>query len=116
MQTNGTKTFRAGRSQWNVAPVLAAMVVGMLATGVFAASQTWTGLAGDGLWITPGNWSGNAPPGAVTTNNNDVATFNGPVGAVSPIIFDDHRNLASFLFDTASAGAYTFQHPSWDGI
>jgi autotransporter-associated beta strand protein len=79
-----------------------------------AASQTWTGAGGDGLWLTGGNWSGGNPPGAVTTLNNDVATFNGPVGPVSPILIDNQRNLASFLFDTANAGAYTFQHPDWD--
>src|SRR5215218_835366 len=58
-----------------------------------AASQTWTGAGGDGLWLTGANWSGGAAPGAVTTLNNDVATFNGGVGPVTPIVIDNQRNL-----------------------
>jgi autotransporter-associated beta strand protein len=84
------------------------------ATGVRAASQTWTGGGADGVWGNGANWSGGAAPGAILTLNNDVAAFNGPVGPVTPILIDDQRNLASFLFDTANAGAYTFQHVSWD--
>jgi autotransporter-associated beta strand protein len=79
-----------------------------------AASQTWTGAGNDGVWSNGANWSGGAAPGAVVNVNSDIATFNGPVGTVSPITFEDQRNIASFLFDTADAGAYTFQHPSWD--
>jgi hypothetical protein len=83
-----------------------------------AASQTWTGGGIDGLWSTGANWSGGAMPGAINTLpntvSNDVATFNGPVGAVSPIIFDNLLNVASIVFDTADAGAYTFQHPNWN--
>src|SRR5687767_13877976 len=99
------------------ASVLAALTLAcplVFPTAARAASQTWTGGAGDGLWLTGGNWSGGTPPGAVTTLNNDVATFNGPVGAVSPIVIDNQRNVGSILFDTANAGAYTFQHPDWD--
>lgn len=33
---------------------------------------TWTGLAGDNLWSTPGNWTNNTVPGA-----SDIAIFNG---------------------------------------
>ncbi|HEY7116306.1 MAG TPA: autotransporter-associated beta strand repeat-containing protein [Tepidisphaeraceae bacterium] len=83
-------------------------------TGARAANQTWTGGGNDGLWSNGANWSGGAAPGAIVTLNNDVATFNGPVGTVSPILIDNQLNLASFLFDTADAGAYTFQHVSWD--
>lgn len=43
-------------------------------------TRTWTGLAGDGLWDTPGNWSG----GAVPTSADDVV-----IGGSSTISFDD---------------------------
>src|SRR5687767_14235254 len=93
---------------------MAAMACAMTASSVMAASQTWTGLGGDGLWSTGANWSGAAAPGAIVTLTQDVATFNGPVGAVSPISFPNQQNIGSFLFDTADAGAYTFQHAGWD--
>ncbi|MBK7892525.1 MAG: DUF2341 domain-containing protein [Bdellovibrionales bacterium] len=37
-----------------------------------SAGITWTGLAGDGLWSTAGNWTNNTIPGA-----SDIAYFNG---------------------------------------
>src|SRR4051812_34937203 len=71
---------------------LAVMVYGLgVANSARAASQTWTGGGNDGLWTNGANWSGGAVPGAVITLNNDIATFNGSVGAVTPIIFDDQR-------------------------
>ena len=30
--------------------------------GVLGATRTWTGGAGDGLWHSPANWSGNTVP------------------------------------------------------
>src|SRR5882672_8384097 len=38
-----------------------------------AVSSTWTGLAGDSIWNTAGNWSGGLAPG---TAPGDIATFN----------------------------------------
>src|SRR3954466_1980565 len=95
------------RTLWIVPMALGVMLYGLgVANSARAASQTWIGGGNDGLWTNGANWSGGAAPGLVTTVNNDVATFNGAVGMVSPIIFDNQRNLASFLFDTANAGAY----------
>ena len=97
---------------------LAALGSALTSSRVMAASQTWTGGGGDGLWTTGTNWLGGAAPGGINPApagvSQDVATFNGPVGAVSPIIFDNLRNVASIVFDTANAGAYIIQHPSWD--
>lgn len=44
---------------------LFAILVGMLFTSsAFAATVTWNGLAGDGLWSSPTNWSSNLTPTA----------------------------------------------------
>src|SRR5436190_17001096 len=96
---------RASRTK--VGLLLGAIASVTTAASVMAASQTWTGLGGDGLWTTGTNWSGGAAPGVINPLpggvSQDVATFNGPVGAASPIIFDNLRNVASFLFDSADA-------------
>ncbi len=42
----------------------------------YAGSATWTGLAGDSLLNTTGNWTAGGPP----TNSGDVATWDGIVG------------------------------------
>src|SRR6185436_2993925 len=106
------------RRRARVISTLVATVSAMTATSAMAASQTWTGAGGDGLWITGTNWSGGAAPGgnnpAPGGVSQDVATFNIPVAANSPIIIDNLRNVASLLFDTADAGAYIIQHPLWD--
>src|SRR5687768_3668992 len=109
---------RTMKPQARLRQVMAAIASATIATTVMAASQTWTGAGGDGLWSNGANWSGGAMPGVLNPApagvSPDVATFNGPVGAVSPIIFDNLLNVASFLFDTADAGAYIIQHPLWD--
>lgn len=78
-----------------------------------AASGTWlnTG-ATNATWSATDNWSSAVVPGATTgTTSADVATFNTAVGtygtAGTPILIDSGRNLKSFLFDTASVGAFT---------
>ena len=43
----------------------------------FAGTKTWTGLAGDGLWATTTNWSGNSAP----TASDDVVLDNAVVAA-----------------------------------
>ena len=51
------------------------LAVAMLAWGVsHAATRTWTGLAGDNEWNTPGNWSGETLPtyGDTVRFTNDV--------------------------------------------
>ncbi|HPB93464.1 MAG TPA: hypothetical protein PLR31_07950, partial [Anaerohalosphaeraceae bacterium] len=52
------------------------------AVSVWAADTTWTGAAGDGLWVTAGNWSNGVPP------KNPTVTGNINIGyvAASPII------------------------------
>jgi hypothetical protein len=41
----------------------------------FAGIKTWTGAAGDGLWATPSNWSGNLVP----SSNDDVLLDNSAI-------------------------------------
>ncbi|HEX4371698.1 MAG TPA: hypothetical protein VHZ50_00185, partial [Puia sp.] len=43
----------------------------------FAVTKTWTGLAGDGLWSSPNNWSGNSIP-LIT---DDVLLDNSVIGS-----------------------------------
>jgi autotransporter-associated beta strand protein len=46
--------------------ILIALLIGVLALlatpRIRAGTHTWTGAAGDGLWSTAGNWSGNSKP------------------------------------------------------
>jgi autotransporter-associated beta strand protein len=50
--------------------------LGLIVAGILVAASsygqttyTWTGLAGDGLFNTPGNWQGNAVPTGLSTDN-----------------------------------------------
>jgi hypothetical protein len=45
-----------------------------------AGAKTWTGLAGDDSWFTPGNWSGNTVPTASTNVCINVAPASGSIG------------------------------------
>src|SRR3954469_21348853 len=92
-RTKKQQLRRRARVIWT----MAAMASAIGATNLMGASQTWTGVGGDGQWSTGSNWSGGVAPGAITNNNSDVATFNGAVGVLSPIIFENQRNLGSFL-------------------
>src|SRR4051812_35432032 len=67
---------------------------------VQAASATWTGSAGDGLWQTPTNWD-NGVPGAIgTTTNADVATFSGsPAVDNVTVTLDANRNVAGITLN-----------------
>src|SRR4051812_29076079 len=72
-----------------------------------AASATWTGSAGDGLWQTPTNWNPGVPGSVGTTTNADVATFtpSPPVENVT-VTVDANRNIGGILFNN-SPGATT---------
>lgn len=95
-------------------PALAAAAVLLFGPSAQAADQTWNGgSVGNGNWGTGVNWVGGAAPGSTAaTNNQDVATFNGPIantwGATSgnPIVIDSAtQNIGSINFDT-NAGNY----------
>jgi autotransporter-associated beta strand protein len=61
-----------------------------------AASGTWTGSAGDGLWQSPANWT--ALPGSTAgTTSPDVATFTGSPASTS-VTVDPNRNIAGITF------------------
>jgi hypothetical protein len=67
-----TKSNKATRSAIVCGALLAASI------SDHAATVTWDGGGGDGLWITPTNWSGNAIPVANDTVNISTAvTVNG---------------------------------------
>ncbi len=59
------------------------------ATGVKAADQTWANAGSD--WGTPGNWVGNAVPGASGTGSgtNDIASFPSIATPVDPELAGD---------------------------
>ncbi|MEJ5260652.1 MAG: LamG domain-containing protein [Anaerohalosphaeraceae bacterium] len=54
----------------------------VLVIPALAADTNWTGAAGDGLWVTPGNWSNGVPP------SNPTVTGNINIGyiAASPVV------------------------------
>lgn len=56
------------------------MLVGMLSSPVEAATVTWTGAAGNGLWFDAGNWSGGS---GVPVAGDDVVFMNPATSAVS---------------------------------
>jgi fibronectin-binding autotransporter adhesin len=69
----------------------------------FAANGTWSGLAGDGLWETAGNWD--TVPGSnagLAGTSADVATFNGAPASIT-VTVDANRNVAGVTFDSATS-------------
>ncbi len=74
-----------------------------------AADQTWNG-ASNGSWTNSLNWVGlGAPgaPGAITGDSSpDTATFNN--AGNTAITVDANRNIKNIVFNTASAGPFTF--------
>ena len=54
---------------------MAAALMALAAVSIQAATVTWTGGGGDGLWYTAANWSGNSVPTAA----DDVVITNGAV-------------------------------------
>lgn len=96
--------------------MLAALAGLGAATGLHAASQTWTGSASTSAFTTAGNWSGSAVPGATyvsgNTVNADVITFNSSLasgtigGSADPIQVDLNRLIGGISFSGASVGSY----------
>jgi len=66
-----------------------------------AASDTWAGTT-DNTWATSTNWAGGSVPGTGNT-----ATFNGAGNGNTSIDLGAGVTLASLVFDTSSAAAYT---------
>src|SRR5262245_10152852 len=87
-----------------------AAMAGLAVTGnrAIAANGTWSGTAGDGKWVTAGNWDNVPGANDGTFVSTDIATFNAPAGAMSTITVDTNRNVAGLTFDTANVDSYTF--------
>jgi autotransporter-associated beta strand protein len=64
----------------------------MIAPVALGVDRTWTGLAGDTLWATPGNWSGNTAP----TGNADQAIF--PAGTPTACMVDASTSIKCIYF------------------
>ena len=71
---------------------------------VFGASFNWTGLAGDNLWSTPGNWSGGSVPGT-----SDTAVFQGAScsGANCNATINASISVGGIVTDSAYTGTIT---------
>jgi autotransporter-associated beta strand protein len=81
---------------------LAALSIALAAGSVArAASDTWAGTT-DGTWATSTNWAGGSVPGTGNT-----ATFNGAGNGNTTLDLGAGVTLASLVFDTSSAAAYT---------
>lgn len=64
---------------------------------------TWTGLAGDGMWNTPGNWTNNTVPG-----NSDIAFFNGICsGPACDVSVQATRTVRGVMIHALYAGTIT---------
>src|SRR5690242_3317361 len=104
MRCNASAAQRGRRRKFNkasqvIAAAASSSLVLLGATAVArAASGTWSGAAGDGLWQTPTNWD--TVPGAVgTTNNTDTASFVGNPATSQTVAIDANRNIGSILFN-----------------
>lgn len=90
---------------------LLALTVSLLGSPAFAADSSWTGLGGDPLWVTAGNWGAGGVAGATEViagadaGSPDVATFDDYVNPV--ITVDAYRNVKALSF-LPGAAAYTF--------
>lgn len=91
--------------RWFSPIVTALIAVAVLAAGNARAadSYTWNGTA-DNLWTNSSNWSG-GPTGGIP-GAADAVTFNTGIGTAA-LDLSGGANALSFLFDTASAAAYT---------
>src|SRR5262245_54380161 len=95
----------------------------LVASSMFAASQTWTNAPVDAYWTNINNWIARAVPGSINNSNNnvvngDIATFNdvtfgGIGGAGNPIQVDDatigggrSRFISGILFSNVNCGAF----------
>ena len=68
------------------------MIAAMAATAL--AGPNWTGLAGDGLWNTPGNWDAGVPAGGDTyIQNGDSVTLSGTAGDARKIFLNNNSSL-----------------------
>ena len=71
-----------------------------------AATDTWTGAAGDGLWSSAGNWSPAVPTAADTALFNiatsTAVSLNAAAQSVKVIDFD--TSVGSFTFNTGGTG------------
>jgi fibronectin-binding autotransporter adhesin len=88
--------------------VIAGLIAGATAS---AEAQNWTGLGGNNLWSTAGNWS--SPPGATPatltfSGTTNTATVNdGAVSSVGAIRFTNTTTSGSFILGGASAVTVT---------
>ncbi|MFT3785402.1 MAG: autotransporter-associated beta strand repeat-containing protein [Tepidisphaeraceae bacterium] len=100
--------------------VLGAAVAGFgIQSSALATSDVWTGTAGDGLYVTPGNWTGGNVPGANdgTFVSPDIATISktpaDPADLTATaltnrvITIDDNRNVAGFTYDNIDTASFT---------
>lgn len=84
------------------AAAVVATALGSFVSVGHAASGTWSGAAGDGLWETPGNWD--SVPGTndgATGTSADVAIFAGAPTSFN-VAVDLNRNVAGLTFDNTS--------------
>src|ERR1041384_5308908 len=89
--------------------ILALMVGSLFATSSIAAVNTWTGLAGDGLWGSAGNWSlGHVP----IADTEDVTIGNGfgtiDLGGVNRSVQGVSVNLGAVSVVNGSIGTSQF--------
>ncbi len=72
-----------------------------LAHAAFGANGTWNGTAADGLWNTPGNWTGGLP------GSGDTATFDSAGGGFTTISLGLGVTVNAINFNSSAAAAYT---------
>jgi autotransporter-associated beta strand protein len=102
----GSRSFLRSHRSTNLIAA-AAMAVGSWSMGsALAASATWN-MNADGSWVTDGNWSPAAAPGATSgTTNTDTATFGTVITAPRIITLDANRNIFGIDF-AGNSSAYT---------
>src|SRR4051812_15629967 len=66
------------------------------------AAVSWTGAAGDNLWTTGGNWSGNAAPGPlddvqISIEGNPTVLINSPTQPIHNLVLSNANITAAGL-------------------
>lgn len=88
----------AAMATWQVVLGLL-LLCSMVPYTAMGTSQTWDGGAGDSLWSSANNWSGDTTP----PTSGETATFNSGSGTIGL----DGITISNIVFDTGSVGSFT---------
>ncbi|MFN0051311.1 MAG: hypothetical protein ACKV0T_03920 [Planctomycetales bacterium] len=103
--TRTARLLRKRRGHRNPSPAASAVSAEVLETRTVLASVTWDGGAGDGLWTSAANWSGDGVPGSsddltIDVEGDATITVRGTPTAVNTL-----RNHETLFVEGKTTGA-----------